>query len=159
MPTPDAYRSARCLLGLTQHQVGKLMKIRRETIGKMESIYEDTARTWAAYLRYYDVWLREYARLKQPQNLFAVDAILDGNATAIEWLGEQEEPEVHHGRQHPNRIVELDLTFPNIMATAQYLVKYGYTDEAPRSIQTKISQILNRYTKRRTLYGFHFENV
>lgn len=24
MPTPDEYRSARCLLGLTQHQVGKM---------------------------------------------------------------------------------------------------------------------------------------
>lgn len=161
MPTPDAYRSARCLLGLTQKQVGKLMKVRRETIGQMESINPDTTRTWAAYLRYYDVWLREYARMKQPQNLFAVDAILDSNSTVTEWLGEQEEPsEGHgHGRKRPNRIVELDMVFPTIMETSQYLIKHGYAEGAPRTIQTKISQILNGYMKRNTLYGFHFEDV
>lgn len=160
MPMPDAYRSARCLLGLTQHQVGKLMKIRRETICQMESINPTATRTWAAYLRYYDVWLREYARLKQPQNLFAVDAILNGNTTVIEWLGELKEPEeAHHGREHPNRIVELNKTFPNIMATTQYLIENDYADGAPRTIQTKISQLLNGYTKRKMLYGFHFENA
>lgn len=160
MPTPDAYRSARCLLGLTQHQVGKLMKIRRETICQMESINPTTTRTWAAYLCYYDVWLREYARLRQPQNLFAVDAILNGNTTVVSWLGELEEPEeAHHGREHPNRIVELNETFPNIMATVQFLIANNYADGAPRTIQTKISQILNGYTKRKTLYGFHFENI
>lgn len=161
MPTPDAYRSARCLLGLTQKQVGKMMKIRRETVGQMESINPETTRTWEAYLRYYDVWLREYARIKQPSNLFAVDAILDSNSTVTVWLGEQEEPdESHgHGRRRPNRIVELDLVFPTIMDTTQYLIKHGYTDGAPRTVQTKISQILNGYMKRASLYGLHFEDV
>lgn len=160
MPTPEAYRSARCLLDLTQHQVGKLMGIRRETIGRMESTYQSTARNWTAYLRYYDVWLREYARRRQPQNLFAVDAILDNNALVIEWLGEQEEPATgHHGREHPNRIVELNKTFPTIMATAQYLIEHDYADGSPRTVQTKLSQLLNHYVERDMLYGFHFEDL
>lgn len=161
MPTPEAYRSARCLLDLTQYQVGKLMGIRRETIGRMESTYQSTARNWTAYLRYYDVWLREYARRRQPQDLFAVDAILDNNTVVVEWLGEQPEPDsnARHGRQRPNRIVELDLTFPTIMETSQYLIKHGYTDKDPHTVQTKISQILNGYRKQQTLCGFHFEDV
>ena len=143
MPTPDEYRSARCLLGLTQHQVGKMMKIRRETVGQLESINPDTPRTWEAYTRYYDVWLREYAR------------------TVIAWLGEQSEPDndPRHGRHRPNRIVELNLVFPTIMETSQYLIKHGYTDKDPHTVQTKISQILNGYRKQQTLCGFHFEDV
>lgn len=160
MPTSDAYRSARCLLGLTQHQVGKLMGIRRETVGRMESIYQSEPKGWTAYLRYYNVWLREYARLRQPQNLFAVDAILDSNTTITKWLGEQEEPMgARHGRAHPNRIVELDKTFTSLMATAEYLIEHGYADGSPRTVQVKLSQLLNRYVKRETLYGFHFEDL
>lgn len=161
MPTPDEYRSARCLLGLTQHQVGKMMKIRRETVGQLESINPDTPRTWEAYTRYYDVWLREYARIKHPDLLFAVEAILNGNRTVIAWLGEQPDPDndTRHGRRHPNRIVELDLTFPTIAETSQYLINAGYTNADPRTVQTKISQLLNGYRKQQTLYGFHFEDV
>lgn len=161
MPTPDEYRSARCLLGLTQHQVGKMMKIRRETVGQLESINPDTPRTWEAYSRYYDVWLREYARIKHPDLLFAVEAILNGNRTVIAWLGEQADPDsdARHGRHRPNRIVELNLVFSTIMETSQYLIKHGYTDKDPHTVQTKISQILNGYRKQQTLCGFHFEDV
>ena len=150
MPTPDEYRSARCLLGLTQHQVGKMMKIRRETVGQLESINPHMPRTWEAYSRYYDVWLREYARIKHPDLLFAVEAILNGNRTVIAWLG---------GRHRPNRIVELNLVFPTIMETSQYLIKHGYTDKDPHTVQIKISQILNGYRKQQTLCGFHFEDA
>lgn len=86
---------------------------------------------------------------------------VSSNRTVIAWLGEQPEPDnaVNHGRHRPNRIVELDLTFPTIMETSQYLIKHGYTDRDPHTIQTKISQILNGYRKQRTLCGFHFEDV
>ncbi len=159
MPTPDAYRSARCLLGLTQHQVGKLMKIRRETIGQMESVNPTKIRTWEAYLRYYDVWLREYARRKHPDMLFAVDAILDSNDTVTRWLDEPEEPKVTHGRAHAIRIVELHMDFSTIADAVRYLIANGYSQATPKTVETKISQIVNHRVKHDTVYGFHFESL
>lgn len=159
MPTPDAYRSARCLLGLTQHQVGKMMRVRRETIGQIESVNPTKTRTWEAYLRYYDVWLREYARRKHPDILFAVDAILDSNDTVTRWLDAPEEPKVISGRAHAIRIVELNMDFQTISDAARYLIANGYSQAMPKTVVTKISQIVNRRVKHNTVYGFHFESL
>ena len=62
MSTPDQFRAARTLLGLTQYRCREMMGISAQAIRDIESIY-GKHQPERPYAQYYNLWLREYARM------------------------------------------------------------------------------------------------
>ena len=150
MPTPDQFRAARTLLGLTQYRCREMMGISTQAIRDIESIY-GKHQPERPYAQYYNLWLREYARMVKPELLSAVDGILGNDNFAR--MFRVVEPTL----RADNRTVinELDLTFPTTAACARYLITHGYSNGRVANVAQRIRNAINGTAARKYL-GFTY---
>lgn len=130
MPTPDQFRAARTLLGLTQYRCREMMGISAQAIRDIESIY-GKHQPERPYAQYYNLWLREYARMVEP-------TLRTENRTVIN---------------------ELDLTFPTTADCARWLIEHGHSNGRVENVAQRIRNAING-TASPTYLGFtyHYDN-
>ena len=150
MPTPDQFRAARTLLGLTQYKCREMMGISAQAIRDIESIY-GKHQPERPYAQYYNLWLREYARMVKPELLGAVDSILGNDNFAR--MFRVVEPTVR--MEHVTVINELDLSFPTTAACARWLIKQGSTRGSVDNVAQRIRNAVNGTASSRYL-GFTY---
>lgn len=150
MPTPDQFRAARTLLGLTQHQVLEMMGISRQAIRDIEAPFAKH-RPERPYHQYYNLWLREYARMRKPELLGAVDGILTNEGFAR--MFRMVEPTIR--QDHVTVINELDLSFPTTAACARWLIEHGHTNGRMENVAQRVRNAVNG-TGSRMYLGFTY---
>ena len=118
MPSPDQFRTARTLLGLTQHRVHEMMGISTTAIRDIESPWDEHI-PQRPYAQYYNCWLREYARMVKPEFLSAIDGILGNDNFAR--MFRIVEPTKRRS-SHVTVINENDLRFESTRRCARWLI-------------------------------------
>lgn len=150
MPTPDQFRAARTLLGLTQYKCRDMMGISKSAIEDLEDICQNH-RPQRPYDQYYNLWLREYARTVKPELLGAVDSIL-GNENFARMF-RVVEPVIR--KKHVTVINELDLSFPSVAACARWLIEHKHTSAPVENVSQRIRNAVNG-TAARNYLGFTY---
>lgn len=133
MPTPDQFRAARTLLGLTQYQVREMMGVSSQAIRDIEApMAKHTPER--PYAQYYNLWLREYARMAKPELLGAVDGILTNDGFARMFRLVEPRPR----REHVTIINELDMRFSNTASCARWLIRHGHTNGRLENVAQRV---------------------
>lgn len=149
-PTPDQFRAARTLLGLTQYRCREMMGISAQAIRDIESTYSKH-QPERPYAQYYNLWLREYARMVKPELLGAVDSILGNDNFAR--MFRVVEPTLR--TENRTVINELDLTFPTTADCARWLVEHGHSNGRVENVAQRIRNAING-TGSSTYLGFTY---
>lgn len=150
MPTHDQFRAARTLLGLTQHQVHAMMGISTQALKDIESPW-DFHIPQRPYAQYYNLWLREYARMVKPDLLSAVDGIL-GNENFARMFRIVEPVKK---MMHCTVINENGMQFTSTAQCARWLIEQGHTSARLANVAQRIRNAING-TGPKTYLGFTF---
>ena len=130
------------------------MGISTQAIRDIESIY-GKHQPERPYAQYYNLWLREYARMVKPELLSAVDGILGNDNFAR--MFRVVEPTL----RSDNRTVinELAYTFPTTAACARWLIEHGYTNGRVENVAQRIRNAINGTASPRYLgFTYHYDN-